>query len=665
MLSALVVDDKEENIYYLQALLAGNGYRVETARHGAEALVKARQARPDVIISDLLMPVMDGYTLLRHWKLDAALKKIPFIVYTATYTEIEDERLALSLGADKFILKPAEPEDFMIALRDVMAAIASGSSLHAAPPATDESALLKLYSETLIRKLEEKTLQLEEANRELKRDIARRQEAEEAIEQLAFYDPLTALPNRRLLSERLKHCFASSSRRQMHSALLFIDLDNFKTLNDTKGHNIGDQLLVMVADRLKTTVREGDTIARLGGDEFVVILEGLSADAEQAIGMTEAAAEKLLIALAAPYVLLEQEYLGTASIGISLFHGQEYSADELLRRADAAMYQAKNKGRNTLHIYDPDMQAALEARMQLESDLRYGLASGELKLYYQPQVDLNGAVFGAEALIRWESPQRGLVPPLQFIPLAEETGLILPIGKWVLETACDQLKAWEGNPVTAQLQLAVNVSARQMHQPNFIEHVLKLLIDKKVNPNRLKLELTESTVLDDIDSVITKMHALRDAGVFFSMDDFGTGYSCLSYLTQLPISQLKIDRSFVHNVGMKHSDAVIVQTIIGMASNLGMEVIAEGVETDEQYRFLRDNGCNCFQGYLFGKPLPLAEFEGAVFQSAAAQSATVVNPSMLDSNKTLDSDKTLDSGMTLDIDKDKKQLDTAAVSVLP
>lgn len=614
MLKALVVDDKEENIYYLQALLTGNGYRVETARHGAEALVKARQAPPDVIVSDLLMPVMDGYTLLRHWKIDPALKKIPFIVYTATYTEIEDERLAISLGADKFILKPAEPEDFMVALRSVMAMIASGPSPHAAPVAADENALLKLYSETLIRKLEEKTLQLEEANHELRRDIARRQEAEQAIEQLAFYDPLTALPNRRLLNERLKYCFTSSSRLQMHSALLFIDLDNFKTLNDTKGHNIGDQLLIMVADRLKTSVREGDTIARLGGDEFVVILEGLSADAEPAIGMTEAVAEKLLVALAAPYVLLDQEYVGTASIGITLFHGQEYSADELLRRADAAMYQAKNKGRNTLHIYDPDMQAALEARMDLERDLRYALAAGQLKLYYQPQVDLDGVVFGAEALIRWESPQRGLVPPLQFIPLAEETGLILPIGKWVLEAACDQLKAWEGNPLTAQLQLAVNVSARQMHQPNFIEHVLELLIAKKVNPNRLKLELTESTVLDDIDSVITKMQALREAGVFFSMDDFGTGYSSLSYLTQLPFSQLKIDRSFVRNVGLKHSDAVIVQTIIGMAGNLGMEVIAEGVETDEQYHFLKANSCSCFQGYLFGKPLPLEEFEASHFK---------------------------------------------------
>lgn len=613
MPNALIVDDKEENLYYLQVLLEGSGYSVDTARHGAEALVKARLTTPDIVVSDLLMPVMDGYTLLRHWKIDPKLKEIPFVVYTATYTEAEDERLALSLGADAFILKPAEPEEFMAALRGVMAKVATGAPAQAAPTAANESALLKLYSETLIRKLEEKTLQLEEANRELKRDIVRRQAAEQTIEQLAFYDPLTHLPNRRLLNDRLKQCIASSSRHQIYGALLFIDLDNFKTLNDSKGHNIGDKLLILVAERLKCALREGDTVSRVGGDEFVVILEDLSVDAEQSASLAESLAEKLLLTLEAPYLLLDQEYSGTASVGISLFNGQEASADELLRRADAAMYQAKSKGRNTLRFYDPAMQATLEARMALENDLRYGLSDHQFKLYYQPQINLDGNIFGAEALIRWESPQRGLVPPLQFIPLAEETGLILPIGKWVLEAACDQLKVWESNPLTAHLQIAVNVSARQLHQPNFIEHVLELLIAKKVDPNRLKLELTESTVLDDVESVITKMHALREAGVLFSMDDFGTGFSCLSYLTQLPLSQLKIDRSFVNNVGTKHSDAVIVQTIIGMAKNLGMEVIAEGVETKAQYEFLRSNGCTCFQGYLFGKPLPVAEFEQSNF----------------------------------------------------
>lgn len=453
---------------------------------------------------------------------------------------------------------------------------------------------------------------LEQANKELELDLARRKEAEDKIEQLAFYDPLTNLPNRRLLHDRLKHSFAANARHQNYGALLFIDLDNFKALNDRKGHNVGDQLLVMVARRLQATAREGDTIARIGGDEFIVILDNLSANSEQAASMAEVVGDKFLDALSKPYLLIDYEYRGTASIGVSLFHNQQFSVEELLRRSDTAMYQAKSNGRNTLRFYDPAMQAAVEARVELESDLRMGLSGNQFVLFYQPQVNQSGQIFGAESLIRWQSPQKGLVPPIQFIPLAEETGLILPIGKWVLETACDQLKAWESDPVKAELKLAINVSARQFYQPNFVEHVLETFINKNINPNKLKLELTESIVVEDINTVITKMHALRDAGVQFSLDDFGTGYSSLSYLTQLPISQLKIDQTFVRNIGVKHGDSVIVQTIIGMAENLGMNVIAEGVETQEQYDFLRENGCTLFQGYLFGKPLPIEKFDSLI-----------------------------------------------------
>ncbi|HEY8118313.1 MAG TPA: EAL domain-containing protein [Methylophilaceae bacterium] len=621
MTHVLIVDDKEENLYYLEALLTGNGCTVDSARHGAEALVKARQTPPDVIISDLLMPVMDGYTLLRHWKLDSVLKHIPFIVYTATYTEPEDEQLAISLGADAFILKPAEPEDFINKLHEVQNKAAVEIPQHPAQPNSSEKALLKVYSETLIRKLEEKTLQLEAANRELQLDITRRKEAEDKIEHLAFYDPLTGLPNRRLMQDRLQHSFAGGSRHQLYGALLFIDLDNFKTLNDTKGHNFGDHLLIMVAERLQSCVREGDTVARLGGDEFVVILENLSENAEQAATLAESVGDKILVAIDQPYLLQTEDYHCTASIGISLFRDQEITVDELLRRADTAMYQAKSYGRNTLRFYDPAMQAALEARMQLENDLRRAMAESQFKLYYQAQVNQQGEIFGAEALIRWLSPQKGMISPMEFIPLAEETGLILSIGNWVMETACDQLKAWEDDPQTSKLQLAVNVSARQFHQPDFIEQVLKILIDKNINPSRLKLELTESLVLDDIDAAITKMNVLKEAGLCFSMDDFGTGYSSLSYLTQLPLKQLKIDQSFVRNIGVKHVNAVIVQTIIGMAKNLDIEVIAEGVETEEQYKFLKEHECNLFQGYLFGKPVPIEEFE-AIIKKPVPHSAT-------------------------------------------
>jgi diguanylate cyclase (GGDEF)-like protein len=609
MKRALIVDDKEENLYYLEALLKGNGYDVDSARHGAEALVKARQSQPDVVVSDLLMPVMDGYTLLRHWKIDTALKQIPFIVYTATYTEPEDERLAFSMGADAFILKPSEPDDFMAKLHDVETKAASSSPSQPVSQANNEKTLLKVYSETLVRKLEEKTLQLEEANLELQRDIARRKEAEDKIEHLAFYDPLTGLPNRRLMQDRLDHSFAASSRHKFHCALLFIDLDNFKTLNDTRGHNVGDSLLIVVASRLQSCVREGDSVARLGGDEFVIVLENLSEQPEQAAKMAESVGDKVLSVLNEPYVLNNESYHGTASIGVCLFRNQEITVEELLKRADTAMYQAKSNGRNTLRFYDPAMQAALEQRMHLENDLRCALSANQFVLYYQPQVNQHGDIVGAEALIRWQDPQKGLISPCQFIPIAEETGLIVPIGQWVLETACAQIKAWEANPLTSKLQLAINISARQFHQHNFIEQVLQTLIDQKINPNRLKFELTESVVLKDISDAITKMYTLRDAGLCFSMDDFGTGYSSLSYLTQLPLSQLKIDQSFVRNVGVKRGDAVIIQTIIGMAKNLDMEVIAEGVEREDQKEFLTRHGCKFFQGYLFGKPVPIKEFE--------------------------------------------------------
>jgi EAL domain-containing protein (putative c-di-GMP-specific phosphodiesterase class I) len=362
-------------------------------------------------------------------------------------------------------------------------------------------------------------------------------------------------------------------------------------------------------------VREGDTVARLGGDEFVVMLEDLSKQALEAATQTEVIGDKILAALNQPYRFATHEYLSTSSIGATLFKGHEQSIDELLKRADIAMYQAKSSGRNTLRFFDPQMQASIFARIALEADLHLALAENQFKLYYQPQVCHNHHVIGAEGLIRWQHPVRGLVSPANFIPLAEETGLILPIGQWVLETACAQIKIWEGSVHTQYLQLAVNVSARQFRQINFVEQVSQVLRRNAINPDRLKLELTETVVLDDIDDSVRKMNALRQFGVHFSLDDFGTGYSSLAYLTQLPLDQLKIDQSFVHNIGIKATDAVIVQTIIGMANNLGMEVIAEGVETEAQRIFLEQHDCQVCQGYLFSKPLPIGQFESFQKQS--------------------------------------------------
>ncbi|MFZ2171063.1 MAG: EAL domain-containing protein [Methylococcaceae bacterium] len=439
-------------------------------------------------------------------------------------------------------------------------------------------------------------------------DITENKDAVAEIHRLAYYDPLTHLPNRRLLQDRLGQEVVAAARNGLHGAILFLDLDNFKTLNDTRGHDVGDQLLVEVARRLRATVREGDIVGRLGGDEFVVLLEDLSAEAEVAAMLTKRVGEKVLNALAHPYNFDGYEHHCTASIGIRLYRERE-SVEELLRHADLAMYQAKKAGRNTLRFFDPTMQAMVTARVSMEKELRRALEQNQFKLYFQSQVYRNGLIVGAEVLLRWQHPERGLVSPLEFIPLAEETNLILPIGQWVLDTASAQLKVWEGNSDNRHLQLAVNVSARQFRHPDFVAQIQQALSSNAINPELLKLELTESLVLDNINDTIAKMHALREIGVRFSLDDFGTGYSSFSYLTQLPLDQLKIDRSFVRNIAVKSTDAIIVQTIIGMAHNLGIEVIAEGVETEVQRDFLEQHGCPACQGYLFSKPVPIEEFE--------------------------------------------------------
>lgn len=446
------------------------------------------------------------------------------------------------------------------------------------------------------------------------RDITERKKAEDEIHSLAFFDPLTRLPNRRLMRDRLQHALTTSARHRSHGAILFIDLDNFKTLNDTRGHDIGDLLLVEVAARMQACMRDEDTISRLGGDEFVVVLENLHENTHLAGIEAEQVGEKLCQVLSQSYMLQGFEYHSSCSIGIALFLDASLSVDELLKRADTAMYEAKRAGRHAVRFFDPEMQALLEDRSTLESDLRHALKRDQLVLYFQMQVDDAYRIISAEVLLRWQHPQRGLVSPAHFIPIAEETGLILPIGQWVLESACHQLKAWESEPLTRELELAVNVSARQFRQPAFVDQVRRVLHKTGANPERLKLELTESLVLDNVEDSIRKMEALRKIGIRFSMDDFGTGHSSLTYLRRLPLSQLKIDQSFVLEIANDVNDAVIVQTIIGMAKNLGLAVIAEGVETSEQLGYLQNYGCPAFQGYFFGKPVPFNEF----MQSLAA-----------------------------------------------
>ncbi len=440
-------------------------------------------------------------------------------------------------------------------------------------------------------------------------DLTERKRNEARIQNLAYYDPLTQLPNRRLLSERLQQAMNDSHRTHLHGAILFFDLDNFKTLNDTLGHDKGDQLLQQVAQRLQNCVRKVDTVARLGGDEFVVLLKDLSENPKDAPFQAEMACQKILAALNQPYRLAGIEYLNTASIGIALFANNQQSVEDMMKRADIAMYQAKQAGCNTFRFFDPDMQAAVEARMRLENGLRKALPENQLKLYYQAQVDDAGRVVGAEILLRWTHPEQGVISPAEFIPLAEDTGLIVPIGLWVLEHACQQLKTWSLDPNKKTLQLAVNVSARQFRQADFTQQLIDLLGKTGVENSRLKLELTESLVQENIEETIAKMKLLKQSGVQFSMDDFGTGYSSLSSLKRLPLDQLKIDQSFVRNITTDSDDATIVQTIIAMAKHLDMEVIAEGVETEQQKAFLVRHDCRRFQGYLFAKPLPIKQFE--------------------------------------------------------
>jgi len=440
-------------------------------------------------------------------------------------------------------------------------------------------------------------------------DITERKTSEEQIRHLAFFDPLTMLPNRRLLTDRLQQALASSGRNQREGALLFIDLDHFKTLNDTLGHDMGDLLLQGAATRITSCVRDGDTVARLGGDEFVVMLENLSDSSLEAASQAEVVGEKILAALCLPYQLGGREHRSSASIGLTLFDASENSSDDLMKRADLAMYQAKAAGRNNLRFFDPKMQAEVTARAALEADLRDGLAHRRFVLHYQPQLDAHGAVTGAECLVRWQHPQRGLVSPADFIPLAEDTGLILPLGAWVLETACRQLLQWEGQAPTAHLTIAVNVSARQLHQDSFVDQVQEVLQRTGANAKKLKLELTESLLVANVDATIAKMLALKAIGVSFSLDDFGTGFSSLSYLKRLPLDQLKIDQSFVRDILVDPNDATIATMVVALAASLGLDVIAEGVETVEQRDFLAGLGCHAYQGYLFSPPLPIQDFE--------------------------------------------------------
>ena len=453
------------------------------------------------------------------------------------------------------------------------------------------------------------------------RDITGRKTAKSEIRRLAFYDPLTDLPNRRLLQDRLEHALTASVRYRHLGALLLIDLDNFKSLNDTWGHDKGDLLLKQVAQRLRACVREVDTVARLGGDEFVVLIDDAGVLAADAIVTARKVAEKVLARLGMPYDVDGREHRSGSSIGVSLLGAETRTVEEVLKRADVAMYQAKAAGRNTVRFFDPQMQAEVEARAALEIDLRTSLAQDAFSLHFQPQVGPRDQVLGAEALLRWSHPVRGPVSPGEFIPVAEQSGLIVELGEWVLQQACAQLALWATQPHTAHLTLAINVSVNQFRQADFADKVRQAIMLHGAAPSRLKLEITESMFAHDQESIINKMRHIRSLGVGFSLDDFGTGYSSLSYLRRLPLDQLKIDQAFVREVLTDPNDAAIARTVIALGHSLGLEVIAEGVELQGQRDFLAAHGCDTCQGYLISRPLAITQFEQFVLAHRTSAAA--------------------------------------------
>ena len=444
------------------------------------------------------------------------------------------------------------------------------------------------------------------------RDVTQQKKAQQEIENIAYYDVLTGLPNRRLLIDRFQRAVVNAKRLKSYCALIFIDIDHFKTINDTKGHDVGDQLLIEVSKRIQATIRAGDSLARLSGDEFILIIENLDRYQNIAYHQASEVLQKMLIELNRPYILDMFEFNTTASLGVTLFSNDEFDFEDHLRHADTAMYQAKAAGRNTYRFYDQLTQQSLDKGFALEVGLHTALKNNELHLNYQQIVDTNQKIIAAEVLLRWEHPQLGDISPVEFIPIAEKNNLIIKIGYWVLQQACAQLKAWESNSALNEIRLSVNISAKQFLYINFIQELRELLDSSGINPDLLKLELTETAVIDNIDDVIVKINTLRELGVRISLDDFGIGHSSLVYLKKLPVTQIKIDQSFVHDVLTDSNDAAIIQMILAIGKTLQCDIVAEGVESLEQFEMLKNFGCHYFQGFYFSKPLTLADFEKAL-----------------------------------------------------
>lgn len=562
-----------------------------------------------------LPPVIKTDTDLLTTRLDAAVGDYKLIKYVGEQLTLPK---SLLLGPavredNQAVLLSAIPGRYQAFLRLPIGNL--GVVILIAPRMPETTLPLHLMFEPIMAHLARAIVLCRHYDQHTAQLMADKQQATSRADFLVMHDGLTGLPNRGLLLDRIQQAMAVGVRNGSYGALLTLNVDHFKQLNDLHGYEVCDQILIETARRLTLCIREGDTVARFGGDEFMLLIWPLPTLQSEAAIQAEQLAQKVQQSLSLPYQLNRNSFLASFSIGISLFHAQLDSIESLLQNAEASVNQAKKAGRNTIRFFDPNIHAVIMARMELERDLLRALPENEFELYYQLQADDQRHITGAEVLLRWNQSHRGMVSPAEFIPIAEKTGAIVEIGDWVLFAACERLQAWQKHPHMRHLQLAVNVSAVQFHQVDFVAKVSNVVSKYCAVPSLLKLELTESVVLDSAEEVIEKIQALKNLGLRFSLDDFGTGYSSLSYLKRLPLDQLKIDQSFVRDIVSDPNAGVIIQTIIGMAQNLGLEVIAEGLETDEQLALLIKYGCHNYQGYLFSRPLPIAEFEALLHQS--------------------------------------------------
>ena len=599
----LIVDDIADNLRVLSNTLKEKGYKIRCAKSGVVALKAAAKMVPDLILLDINMPNMNGYEVCQKLKSEAATRNVP-VIFLSALSDILDKVKAFEVGGLDYITKPFQVEEVLIRVKnqlDLQAAKAEVESLN----------------QQLEQKVKERTLQLKisnqklaTANQQLQQEIIVRQKAEQQLIHDALYDGLTKLPNRTLLIDRIDRALQRVKRNPNHLfALLFIDLDRFKLINDNLGHLVGDKLLMAIAKILAEDLRTMDTVARLGGDEFVILLDDIHS-LKDATLVGDRLQEKLSI----PLDLEGHKISTSASIGIVLSSSSYRNSSEILRDADIAMYRAKEKGKSRYEIFDQAMYVQTIKAIELEHNLRLALENQEFSLFYQPIISLeNNRLAGFEALIRWQHPHHGFIPPMEFISLAEDTGLILELGDWILQEACQQLAAWQKryNYISGidALKVNVNIACQQFQKSDFIDKLDQIIVETNLNPACLRLEITERVLLDSEINTQETLSEIRKRQIKLSIDDFGTGYSSLSYLSRLPIDNLKIDRSFITNINSDLESWEIINTIITLAHNLGMDAIAEGVETMEQAQKLQSLGCEYAQGYLFAKPLPVKAIE--------------------------------------------------------